>query len=96
MALVYTTKEAAQLLKVDIKTIYKLKDEHKLQAVKVGSKILITEQSINNYLGIIPAKTENEIRLEEENKRLKEKLRQYERHLSQIKDEILKIDIKAV
>lgn len=89
MSLVYTTKEAAKLLKVDVKTIYKLKDEHQLQCVRAGSKLLIPEIAINNFLGIISQETEKERELEAENRQLREKLTHYEQCVSALKTDLM-------
>ncbi len=46
----YTVKEAATKLKVTGQTIYNLLDSGKLECNRIGVKILITEEQIQNYL----------------------------------------------
>lgn len=46
----YTIKEAAAILKVSTKTVYRLIQSMKLENVKVGSQTRITLQGLQQYI----------------------------------------------
>jgi excisionase family DNA binding protein len=47
---VYTVKEAAELLKVHVNSIYQLVEQKKIRAVRVGKKILISYKALNDFI----------------------------------------------
>lgn len=46
----YSVEEVAKFLDVEKRSIYKLVDEKKIEAVRVGRKIRITNIAIRNFL----------------------------------------------
>lgn len=72
----YKTSEASKELKCTVATVKAEIERGRLKAFKVGSEYRISQQALDAYMELIinGFKTENEIRLEEENARLKKQL----------------------
>lgn len=45
-----TIKETAEVLKISVSTLYKWIHERKIEYVKIGSRVLFTDEILNNYI----------------------------------------------
>lgn len=72
----YTVPEVSNLLKIHPDTVKNEIKRNKLKGFKVGTDWRITEQALEDYMGVVANnyKTEAEARLESENKALKKQL----------------------
>mgnify|MGYP001559179265 FL=1 len=50
MQKIYTAKELAKELKIHYNKVYQLVEEGKIKAVRVGRKILIPEESVQEFI----------------------------------------------
>lgn len=73
---VYKVPEAAEILQVNQSTVKAEISRGRLKAFKVGTDWRISEQALEEYTGVVlnNYKTENELRLEEENEKLRKQL----------------------
>lgn len=90
---VYRIAEVADIVQSHPETVKNEIKRNRLQCFKVGSEYRITEQALEDYLGVIANnyKTQHEVELEKEkeNVKLKQKLVMYEGTISSIKNNIL-------
>ena len=88
---VYKIAEVADIVQSHPETVKNEIKRNRLQCFKVGSEYRITEQALEDYLGVIANnyKTQREVELEKENVKLKQKLGMYEGTISSIKNNIL-------
>ncbi len=82
----YKTSEVSLILDCTIATVKSEIQKGRLKAFKVGAEYRISEQSLEDYMGVIVNgyKTENEIKLEEENAKLREQLEKSHKKLLSI------------
>jgi excisionase family DNA binding protein len=56
--LLYSRKEAAQLLSISLRSIDHLISSQKIQTRKIGKRVLVTSDSLQEYAGIRTASQE--------------------------------------
>lgn len=90
---VYKIVEVADIVHSHPETVKSEIKRNKLKAFKVGSEYRITEQALEDYLGVLANnyKTQREMELEKENANLMNKLATYEEAISSIKNNILSL-----
>lgn len=87
---IYTTKELAKLFRVSDMTIRNEVERGKLKGFKIGNENRFTQHQIDEYMKIKDVgKTQTEIELEEEIRRLQQIIEKKNKIISDIKDMLL-------